>query len=83
MEEQNPLILEAENVTPPSRSWWSKFIDRLILEHFRICTAQSLEQDRYQLTPEAITEHFRQLSSLPISSCDPRLIKHSSQSNCH
>jgi hypothetical protein len=33
-----------------------------------------LEQDRYQLTPEAITEHFRQLSSLPISSYDPRLI---------
>jgi hypothetical protein len=33
-----------------------------------------LEQDRYQLTSEAITEHFRQLSLLPISSYDPRLI---------
>jgi hypothetical protein len=33
-----------------------------------------LEQDRYKLTPEAITEHFWQLSSLPISSYDPRLI---------
>jgi hypothetical protein len=74
LKEQITLILEAENVTPLSRSWWSKFVDRLINEHFRIWTAQPLEQNRYQLTPEAITKHFRQLSSLPISSYDPRLI---------
>jgi hypothetical protein len=46
----------------------------LINEHFCICTAQPLEQDRYQLTPEGITEHFRQLSLLPTSSYAPRLI---------
>jgi hypothetical protein len=68
------LALEAESITPPSRSWLPKFITRLIRKEFRIRTAEPFEQDRYRLIPDDIAEHFRQLSSLPISDYDSHLV---------
>jgi hypothetical protein len=74
LKEQIILVLEVENITPPSRSWWSMFIRRLIADRFRICHAQPLEQDCYQLTPADVAKDFHCLNSLSISEYDLHLV---------
>jgi hypothetical protein len=59
---------------PSARCWWSKSIDRLVANQFRVCLADLVEEDRLQVGLRQFRDHFCRLISVPIARPHPSLV---------
>jgi hypothetical protein len=58
----------------PSKSYYTRFIQRVLGDEFVIRTASPLEEDRYRVSADQIVTHFEGLKHGDIASISPHLI---------
>jgi hypothetical protein len=65
---------EADSTTIPSQSYYTRLLDRLMSSEFQVRKAQPLEEARFDVRPEIIQSHFKNLADLDLTSISPHVI---------
>jgi hypothetical protein len=65
---------EADSKTNTSQSYYTMLLDRLLRSEFRVRKAQPLKESRFDVRPEIIHSHFKNLADLDLTNISPHLI---------
>jgi hypothetical protein len=67
LEEQNPTIC-------PSLSYYDKLLSYILDEGFQLKYADPLDEDRWKVDPDTMTDHFKKLVEAGVLDCLPSMI---------
>jgi hypothetical protein len=73
-EEAYSLLEAQDSSICPSLSYYDSLLSRVLERGFRLKSASPLDEDRWKVEPETISEHFRKLIDAGILECIPAMI---------